>query len=58
MPTIMVVYEIKTANGAWRTRKYAPKDKKDYERVLSVVRENPAEDTIFSVSCKGGLMHE
>ena len=41
MPPIMVVYEIKTANGAWRTRKYAPKDKKDYERVLSVVRENP-----------------
>ena len=58
MPPIMVVYEIKTANGAWRTRKYAPKDKKDYERVLSVVRENPEEYKILSVSCKGGLIHE
>ena len=49
MKKIKLVYEHKTKNGTWNKKEYIVYEGNDYEKVMEIIRSNPAKYKIIDV---------
>lgn len=49
MKELEMIYEHKTANGYWITKRFATTDGADWERAVNIIHQNPEEYHIISV---------